>query len=304
MKLHSRSMRPALRPQAQRFRVPSILALADGNEKRDYTWKQDDKEVTVQIPCDPELRGKQVSCKILPSSLSLRIGEKDPIFDNDELEETIKPDDSFWEIDSNKKGSFIRIQLTKCKKKSSWAYLLKKEDVPPDVTVTQKCFFDIDIDQEDAGRIVFGLYGNEVPKTVANFANLCTGAKGEGKSGKALHYKGSSFHRIIPGFMCQGGDFTNGDGTGGESIYGYKFEDEKFGVKHDRELLLSMANAGPDTNGSQFFITVSKTPHLDGRHVVFGEVLEGGDVVKRMESVGSDNGQPSASVCVRDCGVL
>merc|ERR1712083_1138392 len=126
-----------------------------------------------------------------------------------------------------------------------------------------------------------------------------------GKSGKPLHYKGCSFHRIIPEFMCQGGDFTNGDGTGGESIYGEKFEDENFKIKHTKPGLLSMANAGKATNGSQFFLTVKETPHLDGKHVVFGEVPEGYDkVVKPMEEVGSASGSTSKKVVIEDCGVL
>ncbi|PAA46435.1 hypothetical protein BOX15_Mlig003239g2, partial [Macrostomum lignano] len=126
---------------------------------------------------------------------------------------------------------------------------------------------------------------------------LCTGEKGMGKSGKPLHYKGSGFHRIIPQFMCQGGDFTRGNGTGGESIYGEKFEDEKF-----KPFLLSMANAGPNTNGSQFFITTVSTPWLDGKHVVFGEVISGDDVVKKMEALGSQSGKPSKTVVIADCG--
>lgn len=186
----------------------------------------------------------------------------------------------------------------------NWSYLLKSEDKPADTTVTKKVFFDMEIDGTAAGRIVFGLYGNEVPRTADNFRALCTGEKGIGKSGKPLHYKGSAFHRIIPQFMCQGGDFTNGNGTGGESIYGMKFEDEKFKIRHDKPYLLSMANAGPNTNGSQFFITTVPTPHLDGRHVVFGEVLEGSDLVGKLEDQGSSSGATKASVVISDCGEL
>lgn len=170
--------------------------------------------------------------------------------------------------------------------------------------ITHRVYFDIEIDGEEAGRIVFGLFGKEVPRTAENFRALCTGEKGDGKSGKPLHFKGSKFHRIIPDFMLQGGDFTAGDGTGGESIYGEKFADENFIFRHDGPGVLSMANAGVNTNGSQFFITTVKTAWLDGNHVVFGRVIEGMDIVSKIESKGSRTGTPAASVVIADCGEL
>lgn len=137
----------------------------------------------------------------------------------------------------------------------------------------KKVFFDITIGGESVGRIVMELYNSIVPKTAQNFLSLCRGDSGNATTGQKKHYKGSSFHRVISGFMIQGGDYTRGDGTGGESIYGPKFADENFVVKHTEAGLLSMANAGPNTNGSQFFITAGPTPHLDGKHVVFGRYL-------------------------------
>jgi peptidylprolyl isomerase len=164
-------------------------------------------------------------------------------------------------------------------------------------------FFDITIGGQPAGRLTFDLFG-DTPKTSENFRALCTGEKGTGKSGKPLHYKGSKFHRVISGFMAQGGDFTAGNGTGGESIYGTKFEDENFKHKHTGRGLLSMANAGPGTNGSQFFICFDAFPHLDGKHVVYGKLTSGGDVLDVIESVGSQTGATKQPVVIADCGQL
>jgi len=166
-----------------------------------------------------------------------------------------------------------------------------------------KVFFDIAIKNKKAGRMVFNLF-KDTPITSENFRSLCTGEKGKGLLGKPLHYKGTKFHRVIPGFMAQGGDFTHGDGRGGESIYGFRFKDENFKFKHDTKGLLSMANAGPNTNGSQFFITFTQTPWLNGHHVVFGKLTSGEEILDMIEKCGSQSGATTEPVEIVDCGEI
>lgn len=169
-------------------------------------------------------------------------------------------------------------------------------------------YFDISIGGSPVGRMVFRLFDSVAPRTTLNFKSLCVGDHGIGKTtGKRLSYENTILHRVIPGFMCQGGDFSKRDGTGGESIFGGKFADEPFRVKHTKAGQLSMANAGPNTNGSQFFITFTSTPHLDGKHVVFGEIVEGMNILKKIETVEvGDRDRPTfgQEVCIQACGAI
>lgn len=165
-------------------------------------------------------------------------------------------------------------------------------------------YLDIQVEEQNMGRIIVELYKSIVPKTVENFRALCTGEKGVGRFGKRLQYKGCKFHRIVPMFMVQGGDFTNGDGTGGESIYGPRFDDENFDLKHDAEGMLGMANCGPNTNNSQFYITTVPCTHLDGRNVVFGRVVKGLNVIKEVSDMCKANDKPPLDCFISNCGEL
>jgi len=172
-------------------------------------------------------------------------------------------------------------------------------------TITAKVFLDIEFEgEEESKRIVIGLFGKAAPRTVENFRALCTGEKGFGSSGKPLHYKGSIIHRIVPNFGMQGGDTTRGDGYGGESIYGGLFKDEGFILSHNKPYTVTMANFGRNANGSQFLITTIKTRWLDGKHVVFGRVVEGFDVVDRIETLGTNSGTPRMKIIIKESGVL
>lgn len=197
-----------------------------------------------------------------------------------------------------KEGSALKEKYTTEEALEAW--LKEKCDAEKDKTIANRktwnyVYFDMSIGGEAAGRILMSLRTDKTPITAENFRALCTGEKGFG-------YEGSAFHRVIPGFMCQGGDFTAGNGTGGKSIYGEKFADENFILKHVGAGVLSMANAGPGTNGSQFFLCTAKTAWLDGKHVVFGRVADGMDVVKAIEAVGSQDGATSKEVKIVKSG--
>ncbi|CAF2239102.1 hypothetical protein YC2023_095357 [Brassica napus] len=181
----------------------------------------------------------------------------------------------------------------------------EEKQVTEDCQVTHRVFLDIDIEGQRLGRIVIGLYGNVVPKTVENFRALCTGEKGKASSGKPLHYKGTQFHRIVSGFVVQGGDIIHGDGKGSESTYGGTFPDENFKAKHSHAGVVAMANTGPDSNGSQFFITTIKATWLEGEHVVFGKVIQGMDNVFAIEGgAGTYSGKPRKKVVIADSGEI
>jgi peptidylprolyl isomerase len=290
--------------QANRLHSRASLLRLSGGDTASYTHDDEVEKCTITMPIGTDFKSKDVAFELERSVLTLGIKGQELAIDAEPLWGRVVANDAFWEIeDVEDQGRCVVLEMEK-RDFGKWPCLLKSQFKEPDTAVTARTYMDVSIGGEPAGRLEIGLYGKQVPKTVENFKALCSGEKGAGESGKPLHYKGCPMHRIIPGFMLQGGDFTNGDGTGGESIYGGKFADENLDVKHERAGLLSMANSGPDSNGSQFFVTVAPTPWLDGKHVVFGEVLEGMDVVKAIEDIGDPQGKPSKEVVITACGVL
>jgi len=257
------------------------------------------RDVTLVLQLPTDVPRADVDVTIFTDRVRVRVANADEPALEGTFPSVVDVDGCFWE----KEASRVTLTLEKANRRDSWDRVF---ELPPgDDTVTTECFFDVSVNGKAAGRIVFGLFGKHAPRTVENFRALCTGEMGESQtSGKRLTYEGSCFHRIVKGFVCQGGDFTSQNGRGGESIYGEEFEDEAFGIPHDAAGVLSMANHGPDTNGSQFFITTVPAPSLDDTHVVFGRVLEGMDVVQAIEAVGSDTGQPRGQACITKCGVV
>ncbi|CAE8611844.1 unnamed protein product [Polarella glacialis] len=300
------------RPQV---RSPRLFAAAADEGCRPRTWwwtggagDASEDEMMVYIPIGDDVIAADIVADIQRSHLTLGIRGQPPVIDG-ELWKDIKAHDSEWVIDNEAGQRCLIVTLIKRDVWIDYDYLLKSHACA-DVEITHKCFLKISVDGESGsqsiGRLVVGLYGRTVPRTVENFRALCTGERGQGLLGKPLHYKGTVFTRVLPGILCQAGDVTHGDGTGGESIYGPVFDDEGFSVKHSKPGLLSMANRGPNTNASQFFITLDEAPDLDGRHVVFGEVLEGHEFLPVLGSCGDSqySGSVERTVLIEDCGQL
>mmetsp|Transcript_11781 Transcript_11781/g.28125 ORF Transcript_11781/g.28125 Transcript_11781/m.28125 type:complete len:433 (+) Transcript_11781:46-1344(+) len=286
-----------------------------------WTLSKCTEAVIIYIPIADDVKKQDVifDCRdgVLKAGL---VDEKGGLVINDKLLYEVDVTDSYFTLDDGEyKERCIVIWLEKRTREQVWyaydrfepvseRFLLQGERKKSELSyqITDKCFFDIEIDEKPMGRIVLGLYGEDMPRTVENFKCLCTGEKGTSEStGEPLHYKGTRFHRVVPGFCIQGGQtFENEEGSGGESIYGPTFEDENLRMKFRDKGLIAMANGGPNTNGSQFFITTKKADHLNFKYVGFGEVLKGYEVVKAVESLGTTGGEPEENAVIVDCGTL
>jgi cyclophilin family peptidyl-prolyl cis-trans isomerase len=261
-----------------------------------YVWQQTEWIITVAAPVEEGTPYKQIKVDY-PSRSSISMTVKGEVVLEGDLGGSVDRDDSFWSLEEDK----VVLDVQKASgSREFWDGFLTDEGDASKATVTKRVYFDIEVDGEAKGRVEFGLFGDDVPTTVLNFASLCEGVDIEGTH---RSYAGSPFHRIIPGFMCQGGDVIEGDGSGGVSIYGDAFADEAFPFSHAGAGLLAMANSGPDSNKSQFFVTLGDCTWLDGKHVVFGRVLSGGEVFEELEALGDSTGVVSGTAVVAACGV-
>lgn len=258
----------------------------------------------MYIPVDQAVGAKDVVADIQRTRITLGIRGQEPVLEG-ELWKEIKAHESGWVLDEEEGQRCLIVTLIKRDVWIDYDYLLKAHETSK-VSITGKCYLDVSIGGTPSGRIIIGVYGNAVPKTAANFQALCSGEKGLGRSGRPLCYKGCKFTRVLPTRLCQAGDIVAGDGSSGESIYGRTFADESLELRHTKPGIVSMANAGPNTNSSQFFITMEEAPDLDGKYVVFGEVLEGLHVVQGIGECGDPqySGAVDREVVIEDCGVL
>ncbi|KAF8063654.1 CYP20-1 [Scenedesmus sp. PABB004] len=285
----------AVRPRRAGRRRLAASALLKAAEGVAVTWRQTPDEVLISVPVAGDVRGRDVAFEVHPTRLSLSVGGKTLLAGSLADAGAVVVDDCVWVLEDADEGRVVAVSLAKATMgAASWDALLQGD--LPDLAITHRVLLDVDVVGKK-GRVVLGLYGGAVPRTVENFRALVTGEKG-------LALKGSPFHRIIPGFMAQGGDITLGNGMGGASIYGETFEDENFKLKHDARGVVAMANAGPNTNGSQFYITFTATPHLDGKHVVFGKVMAGWPTLLAMEEQGSEGGDVAGPVTLTDARLL
>ncbi|KAK9822024.1 hypothetical protein WJX74_001529 [Apatococcus lobatus] len=274
------------------------LRVAEGHSLQ---WRQSTTDVDIFVAIDDDTKSSDIDFEVHPQRLRLSAGRGEILAGS--LPERVSIDGCYWEIDSDYEQRVVRITLEKeTMGHESFQNLIEGDEVSH-LVVTDHMFLDISINGSAAGRITVALYGEKVPATVENFKQLCVGTQDPDNESKTLSYVNSPVHRIIPGFMMQAGDITRGDGTGGKSIYGRHFPDEDLTIKHDAPYLLSMANAGPDTNGSQFFITFDEAPWLNGKHTVFGRVEDGLELVAKIEDLGSEDGEPQAAIMITSSGM-